>query len=108
MTYKGIIANMVNFAARNKIEKLCKEADIPFTFTEANNTELTLCKDAVNFSVDVIVHKGLLNTVPLQVCGYCDEYGNIHPCVVWWYGTKIIWTSVQSRREELGITEFKI
>ena len=110
MTYKAVVAGMLERDSSKWIDKLLKEHGIKFNFTCSEIEELTQEKDNIYYTCKTTIYGSKYSILPVSVYvgGVVNERG-IYYSVVWKNKEHdICWMAVEKTREELGITEFKI
>ena len=111
MTYKAIVERMIEIEATRFVEKTLEENNVPFSFAEAWETKMENDKEAdtIYWDVEVKIYTDLPFPTRVIVGGTADSHCLICKSVIWNSDkSKILWMSVESTRNELGITEFKI
>lgn len=110
MTYKAVVAGMLERDSSKWIEKLLKEHNIVFSFAVSEIEELTQEKDDIYYTCKTTIYGTKYSIIPVSVYvgGVVNERGIYHSVV--WKNKEhdICWMSVEKTREELGIKEFKI
>lgn len=110
MTYKAVVAGMLERDSSKWIEKLLKEHNIVFSFAVSEIEELTQEKDDIYYTCKTTIYGSKYSIIPVLVYvgGVVNERGIYHSVV--WKNKEhdICWMAVEKTREELGITEFKI
>lgn len=110
MTYKAVVAGMLERDSSKWIDKLLKEHGIKFNFTCSEIEELTQEKDDIYYTCKTTIYGSKYSILPVSVYvgGVVNERGIYHSVV--WKNKEhdICWMAVEKTREELGITEFKI
>lgn len=110
MTYKAIVAGMLERDSRNWMEKLLAESGIKFSFVTTEIEEMTQAKYEIYYTCKVTVYGTGNSILPdvILVGGTADEY-RIYHSVVWdRKKDKILWMANDKTRNELGIEKFKI
>lgn len=111
MTYKAIVKNMIEIKAGNWVEKLLKENNIEYKWTEEEVTNLENDKESntILYTCTVTITLEAYNKVVVLVGGTADDMCGICTSVIWDENhDNIIWMSVAETRNELGINEFKL
>lgn len=111
MTYKAIVERMVEIEAKKFVEKTLKENGIEYKFTDTWNTTMENDKkaDTIFWDVEVKIYTGDVLPTKVVVGGTADSHCMICTSVIWDSRKRdILWMSVESTRNDLGIKEFKI
>lgn len=111
MTYKKIVANLVEEDARNWMEKVldANGYDKAFIFVEDVELENDKERDTVFWSVKVEVRfeRDILRYC-FEIGGTADDLCGICHSVIWGRNREVLWMSVKETREDLGIESFKL
>ena len=111
MTYKAIVERMIEIEADKFVEKALKQNNISYHFVEPMEVKMENDKeeDTIFWEVAVRIYDGALFPKKVLVGGTADSHCLICSSVIWDEEKRnILWMSVESTRNELGITEFKI
>lgn len=111
MTYKAIVERMIEIEATRFVEKTLEKNNVSYSFAEAWETKMENDKkaDTIYWDVVVKIYDGSPFPTKVIVGGTADSHCLICSSVIWnSTHDKILWMSVESTRNELGITEFKI
>lgn len=111
MTYKAIVKEMIRMSATEWIGKLLAENGIKYHYTVSDVTEMENDKktDTIYWNVRIEIHDERWSYKEVNVGGTADDMVGICNSCIWDADKKnIIWMSVESTREDLGIKEFKV
>ena len=113
MTYKKIVAMMVEEDARKWLEKVLAEHgyESRYVFVEDGGATFESDKDMDTFrwAVKLTVRfKKDPGNYYFEIGGTVDDFCGIFHSVIWNRKHDILWMSVKQTREQLGIKEFKI
>lgn len=111
MTYKKIVANMVEADAIKWAEKVIRENGYGEVFVWSDGVELEHDKEGDMFlwtvSLTVSFHNDIISR-HVDVSGTVDDVCGICHSVIWSKNHNILWMNVPQTRETLGITKFDI
>ncbi len=111
MTYKKIVAHLLEMTAQSWVEQLLEKNGIEYTFTSARETEMENDKerDTVYWKVPIeISRKGNIIPTMVIVGGTADDLCGICKSVIWDEKNEIIWMAAKETREKLDIDRFMI
>lgn len=112
MTYKKIVAAMVEQDARQWMEKVLSENgyDEAYVFVDDVQLENDKEKDTIYWTVKVDIRfKMDIINYHFEIGGTADDLCGICHSVIWTADKKqILWMSVKESRKQLGIESFKI
>ena len=112
MTYKKIVAHLLEMTAQSWVEQLLEKNGIEYRFTSARTEEIEMknVKDlGVLWEIPIEIYwkENIFPTI-VTVGGSADDTCGICKSVIWGEGHKIIWMGVKETREKLGIDRFRI
>ena len=110
MTYKKIVEGCIERDSDKWIGKLLDDAGIKFHWTATGNVVLEKREkpmDGFYYTCPIDITLNGYVHARVEVGGTVDDSGIYHS-VVWDDKHNIIWMSVSTTRDELGITEFKL